>query len=99
VPGAHARRLRVQARDDVLRPGTIAGEAPNAADLQIFASIRLLMAHEDLRPPIARRPCGRAALDLIPDFSRSGPDALPPVPAALPAAWLPTPPADRRPGV
>ena len=79
--------------DELIEDGTIGGQAPNAADLQILTSIRLLLAHEDLRPAIAPRPCGKAALRLIPDFPRSGPDALPPVPAALPADWLPRAPA------
>jgi len=78
--------------DALLADGTIGGEAPNAADLQILTSMRLLMAHEDLRPAIAPRPCGQAALRLIPDFPRSGRDALPPVPAALPPGWLPAAP-------
>jgi glutathione S-transferase len=77
--------------DALVEAQTIGGDVPNAADLQILTSIRLLMAHEDLRPFIAPRPCGRAALRLIPDFPRSGRDALPPVPAALPPAWLPHP--------
>ena len=75
--------------DALLERGTIGGEAPNAADLQILTSIRLLMAHEDLRRAIAPRPCGKAALRLIPDYPRSGADALPPVPAVLPREWLP----------
>jgi glutathione S-transferase len=76
--------------DALIETGTIGG-APNAADLQILTSARLLLAHEDLRPAIAGRPCGRAALRLIPDYPRSGPDALPPIPAALPPEWLPAP--------
>jgi glutathione S-transferase len=76
--------------DGLLADGTIGGEAPNAADLQILTSIRLLVAHEELRAPIASRPCGEAALRLIPDYPRRGRDALPPVPAALPPAWLPS---------
>lgn len=82
--------------DSLLARGTIGGPAPNAADLQILASIRLLLAHEDLRPAIAPRPCGKAALRLIPDYPRSGADALPPIPAALPPAWLPKAPSDLR---
>jgi glutathione S-transferase len=70
--------------------GTVGGEAPNAADFQIFTSIRLLLAHEDLHPMIAPRSCGKSALRLIPDYPRAGSDALPPVPAALPREWLPT---------
>lgn len=79
--------------DQFLQDGTIGGETPNAADLQIFTSVRLLMAHADLRPVIEPRPCGRAALRLLPDYPRSGRDALPPVPAALPVQWLPPVPA------
>jgi hypothetical protein len=48
------------------------------------------MAHEDLRLRIAPRPCSDAALRLIPDYPRSGADALPPVLAALPSEWLPS---------
>jgi glutathione S-transferase len=83
--------------DALIQDGAIAGEAPNAADLQILTSIRLLMAHQDLRPAIAPRPCGEAALRLIPDYPRSGRDALSPVPSALPPEWLPTVPPDARP--
>lgn len=75
--------------DAYLGEGAIGGAAPNAADLQILSSIRLLLAHEDLRPAIAHHPCADAALGLIPDYPRSGPDALPPIPAALPPEWLP----------
>ena len=75
--------------DALLVEGTIGGAEPNAADLQILTSIRLLIAHDDLRPRVAPRPCGHAALRLIPDYPRSGRDALPPVPAALPPGWLP----------
>lgn len=77
--------------DALIDEGAIGGDAPNAADLQILSSLRLLLAHEDLRPAIAGRPCGRAALGLIPDYPRSGPDSLPPIPPALPPEWLPAP--------
>jgi len=76
--------------DAAIADGTIGGESPNAADLQVLTSIRLLMTHEDLRPAIALRPCGEAALRLIPVYPRPGLDALPPVPAAFPPEWLPT---------
>lgn len=80
--------------DALVEDGTVGGAPPNAADLQIFTSLRLLMAHEELRPAIEPRPCGQAALRLIADYPRSGPDALSPVPAALPPEWLPAPPVD-----
>jgi glutathione S-transferase len=75
--------------DALLEGGTIGGARPNAADLQILTSIRLLLAHEDIRRVIGGRPCGQAALELIPAYPRSGAEALPVVPAALPRQWLP----------
>ncbi len=75
--------------DALIEAGTIGAAPPNAADLQILCSLRLLLAHADLRPRLEAWRCARAALALLPDFPRSGPDALPPVPAALPAARLP----------
>ena len=39
--------------------GTLGGDPPNAADLQIGTSLRLLMSFEDLRPAIESRPAGR----------------------------------------
>ena len=75
--------------DALIADGTIGGEGPNAADLQILTSLRLLLAHEDLRPAIAPRLCGVAALELIPDYPRSGRDALSSIPAVLPSEWLP----------
>ena len=74
--------------DALIADGTIGGAGPNAADLQILTSLRLLLAHEDLRPAIAPRPCGAAALELIPDYPRSGRDALSSIPAVLPSEWL-----------
>jgi hypothetical protein len=81
--------------DALLEAGTIGAAPPNPADLQILCSLRLLLAHEDLRPRLEPWRCARAALALLPDFPRPGPEALPPVPAALPAAWLPARPAAR----
>jgi glutathione S-transferase len=77
--------------DALIDTGVIGAAAPNAADLQILTSVRLLLAQDDLRPAIAGRPCGQAALRLIPDYPRTGPDALPPIPAVLPEEWLPAP--------
>ncbi len=85
-----ARLPRLLAQVDALvAAGTVAGPAPNAADLQLFTTLRLLAAHEDLHDLVVAHPSGRAALALLPDFPRSGPDALSPVPAALPPAWIP----------
>lgn len=69
--------------------GTIGGELPNAADVQILTSLRLLMAHADLRPIIEPHPCRQAALRLLPDYPRPGTAAMAPIPAVPPPAFLP----------
>ena len=67
--------------DAWIEEGVLGGDPPNAADLQIAASVRLAMSSDDLRPYIEARPAGQLALRLIPDF----PGRTPPV---LPAEWL-----------
>jgi glutathione S-transferase len=53
--------------DGWLEEGLLGGDPPNAADLQIAATLRLLMTLDDLRPLIEERPAGRLALRLFPD--------------------------------
>jgi glutathione S-transferase len=67
--------------DDWIGEGILGSDPPNAADLQIGASLRLAMTLDDLRPVIASRPAGQLAVRAIPDF----PGHAPPV---LPASWL-----------
>ena len=71
----------LQRIDDWIVSGVLVGEPPNAADLQIATSVRLLMTLDDLRPAIAARPAGELAMRVDPDY----PGRTPPV---LPAAWL-----------
>ena len=71
----------LQLVDDWIAEGVLGGERPNAADLQIAASLRLLMTLRDLREPIAARPAGALAMRFVPDY----PGDAPPI---LPAAWL-----------
>jgi glutathione S-transferase len=52
--------------DAWIEAGVMGGEAPNAADLQIATTLRLLMTLDDLRPLIEDRPAGRLALRLFP---------------------------------
>jgi len=68
--------------DAWIADGLLGGGQPNAADLQIGSSIRLLMSIGDVRPLIE----GRRAARLV--------DYFPPMvgevdPGALPAEWLP----------
>jgi glutathione S-transferase len=59
----------------------LGGERPNAADLQIGSTIRLLATIADLRPAIQGRPAARLA-DYFPPLAGEVP------PATLPAGWL-----------
>jgi glutathione S-transferase len=70
--------------DALIDAGTIGGETPNAADLQIAGSIRLLLTLADLRDPIDARPAGRLARRLIPRYPGDVPLGT------LPAGWIPS---------
>ncbi len=53
--------------DELIAAGTIGDAAhPNAADLQIASTVRLLMTMDDVRPLIEGRPGGRLALAIWP---------------------------------
>ena len=73
----------LQRIDDWLADGTLGGEEPNAADLQIAPSLKLLMTMEDLRTIIAPRPCGAWAEKLFPGGGGHIPAG------AIPAGTLP----------
>jgi glutathione S-transferase len=70
--GKAARRLQelpaqVAKIDGWIADGTIGdAEHPNAADLQILSTVRLLMTLGDLREMIAARPSGRLAAQVFP---------------------------------
>lgn len=67
--------------DALIADGVIGGAPPNAADLQIAASVRLLVNLADLREAIDARPCGELARRLFPDYAGEVPRG------ALPAGW------------
>jgi glutathione S-transferase len=68
--------------DGLVAAGTIGGDEPNAADLQIGSSIALLMKVEDLRASIEGRPCAEIARRLFTNYAGSIPRN------ALPSEWL-----------
>ena len=68
----------LQRIDDWIATGVLGGEAPNAADLQIATSLRLLLTLQDLRPAIDARPAGELARRFVPDFPGDAPPVLPP---------------------
>jgi glutathione S-transferase len=79
---AHLDRI-----DDWILDGVLSGaQEPNAADLQIASSLRLLSTIADVRPLLLARPADALATALFPDF----PGEIPA--GALPADWVPQPP-------
>jgi glutathione S-transferase len=55
--------------DAWIAEGVIGGGEPNAADLQIAPSIRLLATMDDVRPLLDGRPCLALALRLFPSYA------------------------------
>jgi glutathione S-transferase len=70
--------------DGWVAEGLLGGERPNAADLQIGSTVRLLMSIADLRPLIDLRPSARLAL-YFPPLSGEIPAGV------LPSEWMPAP--------
>ena len=70
--------------DELVAQGTIGGEHANAADLQIGATVRVLLTVGDLHPLLEDRPAERVARRWFPDY----PGAIPA--GAYPAGWVPS---------
>jgi glutathione S-transferase len=75
--------------DQYIADGVLNGARPNAADLQIAPTIRLLNALEDVRPLIAGRPAEAFASRWFAPLTASVPAGALPVEAASQAATLP----------
>jgi glutathione S-transferase len=69
--------------DALIADGVIGGEAPNAADLQIAPTIRLLLTMEDVRPLIAGRPAEQLARQWFAPLPGSVPSGALPVDQAM----------------
>ena len=69
--------------EDLAGRGIIDGESPTAADLQIGATIRVLLPIADLRPLLADSAGERIALRHFPDYPGEVPAG------AYPAGWTP----------
>jgi glutathione S-transferase len=67
--------------DRLLELGAIGGGELGAADFQVGASVRMLLAMEDIAGLVKGRPAQDFALRVVPEY--------PPVPAAMPVEWLP----------
>ena len=72
--------------DGWIAEGLLGGEQPNAADLQIGSTIRLLMTIGDVRPLIEGRPAAQLTRYFPPMVGEIEP-------GVLPAEWLPAPAA------
>ena len=71
--------------DALAADGVIGGEEANAADLQIGATVRVLLTLGDLQPLLASRPAEEIALRWFPDYQGEVPAG------AFPAGWVPIP--------
>jgi glutathione S-transferase len=69
--------------DALAGSGVIGSEAPNAADLQIGATLRVLLAVGDLHPLLRDRAGERIARRWFPDYPGTVPAG------AYPAGWVP----------
>jgi glutathione S-transferase len=69
--------------DAVARDGVVLREEPTAADLQIGATLRVLLTVGDLRPLIEGRPAEELARRWFPDYAGDVPAG------AFPAGWTP----------
>ncbi len=69
--------------DELAGAGVIGGDAPTAADLQIGATLRVLLTVGDLRPLLAGRPAEDVAGRWFPDYHGDIPAG------AVPAGWVP----------
>jgi len=69
--------------DRWVEDGTLGGESPNVADLQIGASLALLLTVEDVAPLVDPRPAAELARRWFADYPGSV------AAGTLPAAWLP----------
>jgi glutathione S-transferase len=68
--------------DDWIEKRVLGGERVNAADLQVAASVRLLLTIEDVVPRVAPHPVAQLARRLFPDY----PGLVPA--GTLPPQWL-----------
>jgi glutathione S-transferase len=68
--------------DGWMEDGVLGADVPNAADLQIASSSRLMLTIGDLRPFFAGRPARDHALRVFPDWAGSTPEG------AFPAGWV-----------
>jgi glutathione S-transferase len=75
--------------DQYIADGVLDGAEPNAADLQIAPTIRLLLALDDVRPLIAGRPAEAFAARWFTPLTAGVPAGALPVQAAAQAATLP----------
>jgi glutathione S-transferase len=71
--------------DAWIAEGVLGSDPPGAADLQIAATLRLILTVADVRPLIDARPAGALARRVFPDHPGEVPAGT------FPAAWLPAP--------
>jgi glutathione S-transferase len=76
------RRTHLGRVEGWIEDGTLGGDAPNVADLQIGAGLRLLLTIEDLRPLLDGSPAADLARRWFPEYPGRTPAGT------LPPAWV-----------
>jgi glutathione S-transferase len=74
---------KIDHADELAGRGVIGGDQPTAADLQIGATVRVLLTIGDLRPLLEDRPAAEIARRWFPDYPGEVPTG------AFPAGWVP----------
>jgi glutathione S-transferase len=69
--------------DSLVHDGVLGGDEPNAADLQIGATLRVLLNVGDVRPLIEGRPAEQVARRFFAEYAGDIPAG------AFPAGWVP----------
>ena len=75
--------VKIDHVDGLADQGVLLGDEPNAADLQIGATLRVLLTVGDVRPLIEGRPAEEVARRWFPDYAGDVPAG------AFPAGWTP----------
>ena len=70
--------------DELAGTGIVGGEHPNAADLQIGSTVRVLLTVKDLEPLLDGRPAEELARRWFPDYAGEVPAG------AFPPGWVPS---------
>ena len=74
----HSTGLYLDRIEAWIAEGTVGGDAPNAADIQIGTALSAMLAMDDLRPFLEGRRSGDLARRVLPEYPGRLPSVVPP---------------------